>query len=149
MRSSATNRLCFAIQLCALRFMGFFIKDMAGVPRIIIEFLEEQLDLNETPDLSGYGQRPQTRTDHIKAIEKHLNFKSADKAYEKGLKPWLVSRALEHDRPILLFQFTAEKMMHDKRTRFGLWKMEKLISHAREQAKQTIPFSIYLIILCG
>ena len=34
--------------------MGFFIKDMAGVPRIIIEFLEEQLDLNEAPDLSGY-----------------------------------------------------------------------------------------------
>ncbi len=25
-----------------------------------------------------------------------------------------------------------------KRTRFSLWKMEKLISHAREQAKQTI-----------
>jgi TnpA family transposase len=138
LRSSATNRLCFAIQLCALRFMGFFIKDMAGVPRIIIEFLKEQLDLNEAPDLSGYGQRPQTRTDHIKAIEKHLNFKSADKAYEKRLKTWLVSRALEHDRTILLFQFTAEKMKHDKRTRFGLWKMEKLISHAREQAKLTI-----------
>ena len=69
LRSSATNRLGFAIQLCALRFMGFFIKDMAGVPRIIIEFLEKQLDLNEAPDLSGYGQRPQTRTDHINAIE--------------------------------------------------------------------------------
>jgi hypothetical protein len=84
------------------------------------------------------GQRPQTRTDHIKTIEKHLGFRSAGKAYEKRLQAWLVSRALEHDRPILLFQFTAEKMKHDKRTRFGLWKTEKLISHAREQAKQTI-----------
>ena len=45
---------------------------------VCIEFKKEQLDLNEAPDLSGYGQRPQTRTDHIKAIEKHLNFKSAD-----------------------------------------------------------------------
>ena len=72
--------------------MGFFIKDMAGVPRIIIEFLKEQLDINEALDLSGYGQRPQTRTDHIKTIEKHLNFKSADKAYEKMLKTWPVSR---------------------------------------------------------
>jgi hypothetical protein len=138
LRSSAKNRLGFAIQLCALRFMGFFIKDMTGVPAVIIEFLKQQLNLNEVPDLGAYGQRPQTRTDHINTIEKHLGFRSADPVYEKRLQAWLVSRALEHDRPILLFQFTAEKMKQDKRTRFGLWKMEKLISNAREQAKQTI-----------
>lgn len=137
-RSSTTNRFAFALQLCALRFMGFFIKDMVGAPSIIIEFLKEQLDFNEVPDLKDYGHRSQTRTDHIKAIEKHLGFRAADKAYEKRLQIWLVNRALEHDRSILLFQFTAEKMKQDKRTRFGIWKMEKLISHAREQAKQAI-----------
>ena len=41
--------------------MGFFIKDMAGVPRIIIEILKGQLDFTEAPDLSSgmFGQRGQ------------------------------------------------------------------------------------------
>ena len=137
-KSSAANRLCFAIQLCALRFMGFFVKDVDAVPRVIVEFLKEQLGLNEAPDLSEYGMRSQTRSDHIKAVEKHLGFRPADRLYEKKIQAWLTSRALEHDRPILLFQFMAEKIKQDKRTRFGLWKMEKLISHAREQARLTI-----------
>jgi hypothetical protein len=137
-RSSATNRLGFAIQLCSLRFMGFFIKEMTEVPMIIIEFLKEQLTLNEIPDLIDYGMRAQTRTDHIKSIEKYMGFRSANAEYENKLQTWLVSRALEHDRPLLLFQFAAEKMKQDKRTRYGLWKLEKLISKAREQAKQII-----------
>jgi hypothetical protein len=37
-RSSTTNRFAFTLQLCALRFMGFFIKDMAGVPSVIMAF---------------------------------------------------------------------------------------------------------------
>jgi hypothetical protein len=103
LRSSATNRLGFAIQLCALRFLGFFVKDMTRVPAVIVEFLKEQLSLNESPDLNGYGQwRPQTRTDHIKTIENHLGFSPTDSAYEKRLQTWLVSRAFEHDRPIFV-----------------------------------------------
>jgi TnpA family transposase len=141
-RSSAINRLGFAVQLCALRFMGFFIKNMSVVPEIVIEFLKEQLALNQTLDIRYYAERRQTRTDHIKAIEKHLGFRPTDSAYKKSLQAWLLNRALEHDRPLLLFQFTAEKMKQDKRTRYGLWKMEKLISNAREQAKQAIHDSL-------
>lgn len=137
-RSSTTNRLGFVIQLCSLRFMGFFIKDMVGVPAVIIEFLKDQLGFSEVPNLNDYGQRPQTRTDHTKTIEKHLGFEAADKTYTKRIQSWLLNRALEHDRPVLLFQLTAEKMKQDKRTRFSLWKMERLVSQAREQAKQVI-----------
>ncbi|MGD9223007.1 MAG: DUF4158 domain-containing protein [Desulfobacteraceae bacterium] len=72
-RSSAINRLGFAVQLCALRFMGFFIKNMNAVPEIIIEFLKKQLSLNQTLDIRYYAERRQTRSDHIKAIEKHLS----------------------------------------------------------------------------
>lgn len=103
-KSSATNRLGFAIQLCALRFMGFFVKDIYAVPLVIVEFLKEQLGLNEAPGHSEYGMRSQTRTDHIKAVEKHLGFKPTDRPYEKNILAWLINRALEHDRPSMVHQ---------------------------------------------
>ena len=54
------NRLGFAIQLCALRFPGRLLQPGEVVPREVLAFVADQLDL--PPDvLVDYAARPQTR----------------------------------------------------------------------------------------
>ena len=56
------NRLGFAIQLCALRFPGRLLQPGEVVPREVLAFVADQLDL--PPDvLVDYAARPQTRYD--------------------------------------------------------------------------------------
>jgi hypothetical protein len=39
----AINRLGFAVQLCTLRWRGYFLREMQGVPEAIIETVARQL----------------------------------------------------------------------------------------------------------
>jgi len=57
------NRLGFALQLCALRYLGFCPDDIATTPSAAIAFVSDQLQV--APEaLHAYGARPQTRTGH-------------------------------------------------------------------------------------
>jgi TnpA family transposase len=52
------------------------------------------------------------------------------------LASWLLERALEHDKPLLLFQLACEKLYRDKIVRLGVTRLEKLVATARHQAQQ-------------
>lgn len=134
-KSSKNNRLAFAIQLCALRYMGFFPKNIPGAPSGVVTFLSTQLGLSQPPDLEKYGLRAQTQSDHLKLIEKYLGFSPADTVYRNELQKWTTKRSLEHDKPLLLLRLISEKMKQDKRTRLALWELEDVVSNARETAR--------------
>jgi len=82
------------------------------------------------------GERSQTRTAHLQDILAHLGFRKAHSNTLRSLKAWLVERALEHDRPTLLFQLACEKLRTDKIVRPGLTCLERLVVTARQQAQQ-------------
>jgi len=60
--------------------------------------------------LSAYGRRAQTRTDHFPAVRDHLGCRKAGPGEREQLSRWLLDRALEHDRPLLLWQLACEKL---------------------------------------
>jgi TnpA family transposase len=104
------SRLGFALQLCALRYLGFVPADLSRSPSPIANFLARQLQVS--PDLiQAYGERPQTRTDHLQKIERHLGFHKASAAEKNDLERWLRERAMEHDRPLLLLQLHRLKLL--------------------------------------
>ncbi|MBD3183548.1 DUF4158 domain-containing protein [Candidatus Poribacteria bacterium] len=99
--SSIHNRLGFALQLCALRFMGFVPDDLLDAPPAIIDYLARQLGAS-SDTLAEYGSRSQTRTEHLRMIMQYLGFRRGSEEYFHEFSTWLVSRALEHDKPSLL-----------------------------------------------
>lgn len=127
------NRLGFALQLGCLRFMGFCPDELLSVPTTVIEFLSQQLDTSPEV-LVEYGQRAQTRTEHLRQIQNHLGFRTLTPIDLEALKEWLVARALEHDKPSLLFQLAAQRLYRHRIVRPAVTTMERAIAAARSQA---------------
>ena len=69
-----TQRLGFALLLCALRYLGFFPNEVDSAPENMVLYLAEQLNCHPN-DLSGYGQRPPTRREHQLVLMNYLGFR--------------------------------------------------------------------------
>lgn len=134
LHSAAHNRLGFALQLCALRYLGYYPKTLTTVSADTVSYVAQQLGL-EACDLSAYGERSHTKTDHAKAIEDHLRFRKATPLDLQALGAWLVDRALEHDKPKLLFHMACERLLTDKVVRPGISVVERLVVSARQKAQ--------------
>ena len=93
------NKLGYAIQLCALRYMGFSPDSVADAPPGVTEYVAKQLHLSPE-SLPEYGRRAPTRTAHFQRIRQHLGFRKADVDYLQSLSEWIVDRALEHENPL-------------------------------------------------
>jgi TnpA family transposase len=141
-----TTRLGFALQLCALRFLGFVPDDLSRSPTEVIEFVTDQLQLSPG-SLLAYGQRPATRSAHFQQILNYLGFRKLTEADLQSLSQWLLARALEHDRPTLLLQMTCEHLLREKWVRPGISRLEQWISHARSQAQEET-YRVLLRVLC-
>jgi hypothetical protein len=133
--TSAANRLGFALQLGALRYLGFSPDDLSTAPEAVVAFVAQQLDV--PPDeLQRYGQRGQTRTEHLRQIRDYLGFRKATARDLAQLETWLVDRALEHDRPTLLLRLAGDHLLSLRIERPGITHLERLVAAARQRAQQ-------------
>ena len=133
--SSNYNRLGFALGLCALRYLGFCPDDLTTAPTEVIEYLAYQLGVG-SDDINLYGKRYHTRTDHLQKIQHYLEFRKAGSAELDTLADWLTERALEHDKPTLLFQLTCEKLYRDKIIHPRVTIIERMVSTARRRSQK-------------
>jgi TnpA family transposase len=104
-----SNRLGWALQLCALRMLGFCPDDVTRAPSAAVRVLARQLDLDPGV-VRSYGERAQTRTDHLAQVKAYLGFRSATPDDLEELGRWLAAQALVQDRPILLFQLAPKSL---------------------------------------
>jgi hypothetical protein len=132
--SPVYNRLGFALQLCALRFMGFVPDGLQDAPPAIVDYLARQLDTSADV-LAEYGTRPQTRTEHLRMIMQYLGFRRGSEEDYDELSAWLVSRALEHDKPSLLYELVCDKLRKEKIVRPGVTVLERFIAESRQKAQ--------------
>lgn len=128
------NRLGFALQLGTLRYLNFCPDDLTAAPAVIVAYLADQLQVSQTV-LATYAQRAQTRTEHLQEIMAYLGVRPAEATDLDQLQSWLIERALEHDRPSLLFQLAAERLVTLKLVRPGVTVLERLVVTARSQAQ--------------
>ena len=64
LRRGAANRLGLALQLCALRYLGFVPRNLSAAPRSAACFVADQLEVS--PDeIQSYARREQTRRQHF------------------------------------------------------------------------------------
>ncbi|MGH9761939.1 MAG: Tn3 family transposase, partial [Blastocatellia bacterium] len=128
------NRMGFALQLCSLRYLGFVPDELHNAPPVVIEFLAPQLSVSPK-SIEAYGERPQTRTDHLQEIEAYLGYRKMDASVKDDLDRWLVDRALEHDRPSLLLGLVCERLQAFKIIRPRVTVLERIVIKARQQAR--------------
>ena len=132
---NSPNRLGFALQLCMLGYLGFVPEDLQQAPQPVVEFLAAQL--SASPELlPEYGNRQQTRTDHLSEIQEYLGFRKMTSAEESEFDEWLTTRAVEHDRPLLLLQMLCERLQAQKIIRPGITVLERFVTKARNQARE-------------
>lgn len=53
----------------------------------------------------------------------------------EALARWLLERALEHDKPTLLYELTCETLRAAQRIRPGVTRLERLVAEARQRAQ--------------
>jgi hypothetical protein len=58
------TRLGFALQLTTVRFLGMFLADPIDVPAAVVEYLADQLGIEDASCVKGYLKRDQTRLEH-------------------------------------------------------------------------------------
>jgi TnpA family transposase len=130
----AHTRLGFALQLCALRYLGFAPDDLSTAPAEVVGYVARQLAV--PPDvLPAYGQRIKTRTAHLQQVQAYLGFRLATPLDLYALQTWLGERALEHDKPTLLFQLACDKLRREQLVRPGVTRLERLVATARQHAQ--------------
>ena len=67
------SRIGFAVQLGALRYLGFCPDNFNSIPFIIVEYIASQLNIIPSLEFTKfYGDRKQTRTDHLIIIQDYL-----------------------------------------------------------------------------
>jgi hypothetical protein len=129
--SEAHTRLGFALQLCALRYLGFAPDDLTTAPPRAVEYVAQQLGVAPQA-LTAYGTRRPTRTTDFQHVQAHLHFRLATPLDMYALQTWLGERALEHDKPTLLLQLACDKLRREYIVRPGLTRLERLIATARQ-----------------
>lgn len=143
-RRTDAGRLAGGLQIGALRWLGFVPPDLESAPPSVVDYVCSQLSLvsTESVDLGGYGEREQTKTDHVQAVEAHLAFRRPGQGDLKALGDWLVGRALEHDRPIVLFRMACEHLHANQIVRPGVTVIERAVLAARQRAIDETYFRI-------
>ena len=87
-------------------------------PPEAVAFVAQQLAV-EPAVLAAYGARAHTRQDHLQAVQAHLGYRKVRKKDFHVLADWLLERALEHDKPTLLYELTCEKLRTEQLLRPG------------------------------
>ena len=127
------NRLGFALQLCCLRYLGFFPEELE-LPESVINYVAQQLELTSEL-LAFYGKRSSTQRNHQRKIQTLLGYRRASVTDTLSLEQWLVERALEHNQPLLLFHMACEYLKQQKIIRIGTTILAKMVATARTKAQ--------------
>lgn len=134
-RRGIHNRAGFALQLGFIRFLGFVPNDFSNISSEVISFIAKQfkIDLSEK-FFNEYGGRGQTCQSHFMEAAEYLGFRKSGSKDLISLSDWLVERALEHDKPSLLFSMACDRLYLEKILRPGVTILERMVMSARQKA---------------
>src|SRR5712691_9417618 len=128
-----SNRLGAALQLCVVRYLGFCPANLHTASSDMTAFLARQLKVDPSV-LQDYGKRRMTRSVHFNAVLNHLGFRRVQIEDHEQIVAWLTERALEHDKPSLLFHMICERLKQQQMIRPAVTTLERWVVTARMQA---------------
>jgi TnpA family transposase len=128
----AHNQLGYALQLGTARHLGFIPDDLLNPPSELLHYVADQLSITAST-LQKYHRQP-TQSKHLQQILHYTGFRRASPLDTLAITNWLSERALEHDKPLLLFEQVCSYLYKQKILRPGITLIEQYISEARAKA---------------
>jgi hypothetical protein len=133
----AVNKIGFAVQLCTLRWRGYFLADTRGVHAKVVEIISSQLGLLPLP-VDSYPQNEKTRWDHLERIRHHLGFVRCDAPQRERLLNYLTASAQALTRTTALREAAHRWLKQEQIVRPGRTTLRDLIVSAREDSLQNV-----------
>ena len=131
----ASNQLGIALQLGAVRWLGFIPEDLTAAPPEALAALGAVLDVPPRV-IFEYAVRAPTRVEHRLLVRAHAGFRAFGERELDGLRVRLVEEALEHERPSLLLARVCELLRSGRVERPSIDRLVRLVGWARERAHE-------------
>ncbi|AQW50738.1 Tn3 family transposase [Streptomyces violaceusniger] len=145
----AHNRLGFAVQMTTVRFLGVFLDDPSDVPAEVVDYLAEQLGVADASALKAYGERENTRLDHVRELRRVLEYTEFAEA-EAELRAWVEARAwTTGEGPKALFDAAAGWLRERRVLLPGVTTLARLVATVREAANQRLWDTLYGLLSTG
>ena len=85
-------KLGFALQLVTVRWLGTFLEDPLDVPGVVLEFVAEQLGVEDPSQVKRYTERRETPFDHQRDIRQAYQWKDFA-SVEGEFSAWVAARS--------------------------------------------------------
>ncbi|SEH02951.1 protein of unknown function [Nonomuraea solani] len=76
------NRLGWSVQWGTVRMLGTFLEDPIEVPWAVVDYVAEQLGIDDPSCIKQYAERSETQYEHTGEIRKLLTFREFAEAEE-------------------------------------------------------------------
>ena len=131
-RRGDTMRLGFGLQLVTVRFVGTFLADPSDVPQVVVDYLAEQLAVDDPSCVKRYGERAKTRLEHAWEIQAALGL--TEFAGARGeLSAWIDARAwTTGDGPRAIFADSVDWLRSRGVLLPGVSVLARLVARVRE-----------------
>lgn len=131
------NRLGFAIQLAVLRYPGWSINHISFIPKAIISYISEQLDIDPS-EYESYASRKNTIFEHLQEIREVYGYKNfKDNDYDKFYNI-LLQYAMENENPIHLINVITSLIRKENIVLPGITTIERLVNKVRIESEELI-----------
>ncbi|MFI6742756.1 DUF4158 domain-containing protein [Nonomuraea sp. NPDC050451] len=128
------SRLGFALQVVTVRHLGMFLADPLDVPVELVDYLAEQLDIEDPSCVKQYTEREKTKLEHAWEIQQECGL-SSFAAVESELSAWIADQAwVTGDGPKAILE-GAIAWLRDRRALLpGIATLERLVAEGRQAA---------------
>jgi Domain of unknown function (DUF4158) len=136
---AAADRIGLAVQLCALRFLGFVPAGLSATPPEVVRRLVGQLGVPATAFTRYVAQvSGRSRREHVALVVAQAGWRACGRGEWKALGDWLMARAVEHDTPSVLFGQALGHLRAERVVRPGLDRLVRAVGTARAEAAQEV-----------
>ncbi|MQY22042.1 DUF4158 domain-containing protein [Nocardia macrotermitis] len=137
-RRRDSNRLGFAVQLVTVRYLGMFLPDPLEVPANVVDYLAEQLSIEDPSCVKSYLDRRQTRYDHQDEIARRYGLiEFAD--IENELAAWIADQSWTTGDGPKVLTAGAVRWLRDKGALLpGITTLERLVAETKQAADQRL-----------
>lgn len=137
-RRGQHNKIGFAIQLTAARFLGTFLSDLSDVPPGVIRYLASQLGIRNVACVQRYTSNVQYH--HAAEIRKRCGYRAfSDQPEHFRLVRWLYARAwVTNQRPSMLFDMATAWLVENKVLLPGASVLARLVAKVRDRASRRL-----------
>jgi hypothetical protein len=129
-----------ALQICTVRYIGLFLEDPLDVPWPVVEYLAEQLGINDPSCVKQYVERAKTAYEHSWEIRRRFGYHEfEDPQWSRKFRTFLYGRGWTHpEGPVALFNHAVAWLRRNRVLLPGASVLARQVSEARAVAERRL-----------